>query len=203
MSDVKLADIKALFNDFVFPFYEIERDMHLAQREKMDESDAEHSWALALTVMAITPVIDSSLDINLAIKYALIHDLVEIYAGDLSVYDQNPSTIAIKEEQEMAALSKITSHSKQFPDLAKLCNDYENQINNEAIYVKALDKVVNWLTSIQSYESGQKKQRGISKEIFDNAFERSRMFASKHPVTKKYIEEIYKYLTDHPEYFKK
>lgn len=201
--DSELDNLQKLLENFVFPFYSIERDMHLGFREKMDETDAEHSWALAFIVMAVTPQIDKTLDVNLAVKYALVHDLVEIYAGDLSVYDQSPATIAEKEKQEQAALHKITANSNNFPEIARLCNDYENQINDEAIFVKAMDKVVNWLTSLQSYESKHKKRRGITKNIFEDAFKRSRKLASRHPVTQKYIEEIYTYLISNPEYFKK
>lgn len=198
----ELGDLRKLFESFVFPFYSIERDIHLRFRQKMDETDAEHSWTLAFIVMAATPQIDKTLDVNLAVKYALIHDLVEIYAGDLSVYGQNPAAVVEKEKQEQAALGKIDANSKNFPEIARLCTDYENQINDEAVFVKAVDKVVNWLTSLQSYESKHRKRSGITKDMFEDAFARSRKLASKHPATKRYIEEIYTYLSRNPEYFK-
>ena len=52
------------------------------------ENDAEHSWHFAITAMLLYEYSDNSkVDILRVIKMALVHDLVEIYAGDTYAYD--------------------------------------------------------------------------------------------------------------------
>ncbi len=51
------------------------------------ENDAEHSWHLALMAMVLFEHADESVDLLKVIKMVLIHDIVEIDAGDTFIYD--------------------------------------------------------------------------------------------------------------------
>lgn len=51
------------------------------------ESDAEHSWHVAMFVLLFARDLDASLSIEKMLKLALMHDLVEIYAGDTFAFD--------------------------------------------------------------------------------------------------------------------
>ena len=51
------------------------------------ESDAEHSWHIAMFLILFKKELPKNLDFNKMLKLALIHDLVEIYAGDVSTFD--------------------------------------------------------------------------------------------------------------------
>ena len=67
------------------------------------ENDAEHSWHMALAAMILMEYSNSkSLDINKVIKMALIHDLVEIDAGDVFAYS-NINREEVKEREKKAA----------------------------------------------------------------------------------------------------
>lgn len=58
------------------------------------ENSAEHSWSLAMAGMTLAPVIDPELDILRIIQMALVHDIVEIDAGDTFCYaDQDGSEV--------------------------------------------------------------------------------------------------------------
>lgn len=53
------------------------------------ENDAEHSWTIALMAVVLCEYASSDIDITRVIKMLLLHDLVEIYAGDTYFLDNN------------------------------------------------------------------------------------------------------------------
>lgn len=106
------------------------------------ENDAEHSFSLALVAMCIAPLIDEKLDLGLISQYALVHDLVEIYAGDTSVYaDQRLKDT--KHRRERAAYDKLRGKfGDAYPWLLKTLDDYASRVNSESKFVYALDKIM-------------------------------------------------------------
>ena len=78
------------------------------------ENDAEHSWHMA--VMAIVMAEHSNKDIDLlrTLSMILVHDLVEIYAGDTYAYDTKGN--ADKKERELADFSTIKFITKSFKE---------------------------------------------------------------------------------------
>jgi putative hydrolase of HD superfamily len=59
------------------------------------ENDAEHSWHFALIALTLFEYVGyDNVDINRVIKMALLHDLVEIYAGDTFAYDASKGSVA-------------------------------------------------------------------------------------------------------------
>lgn len=69
------------------------------------ENDAEHSWHLALMVLLLAEYADEPIDVGHAIKLVIIHDMVEIYAGDSPVFD--PAAIVDQVERELAAADRL------------------------------------------------------------------------------------------------
>src|SRR5689334_13853103 len=65
------------------------------------ENDAEHSWHLALMVIVLAEYADEPIDVGHAIKLVIVHDLVEIHAGDSPVFD--PAAVVGQREREEAA----------------------------------------------------------------------------------------------------
>lgn len=133
------------------------------------ENTAEHSWHLAMAVFAFQDFAPAKLDLNKAIKLALIHDLVEIYAGDTFVY----ADLSKKKSSEEMALQRLKEllpdHLAQ--DLSELWHEHEDRSSLEAKYVSALDRFLplyanflnggySWknhnVTSSQVYERNQK-----------------------------------------------
>ena len=51
------------------------------------ENDAEHAWHMALFVMVLSEYANEDIDVLKTMKIVLIHDLIEIYAGDTYAYD--------------------------------------------------------------------------------------------------------------------
>ncbi len=105
------------------------------------ENDAEHSWHLATMAMVLEDYSDEEVDINKVIKMLLIHDLVEIYAGDTFCYDLEGNKD--KAEREKIAAEKIYGI---LPDdkgeyLKRLWEEFEERETAEAKFAAAMDRV--------------------------------------------------------------
>ena len=82
-----------------------------------------------------------ALDVSKVIKYALVHDLVEAYAGDVYIYDNDPSKKADKHKKEKEAAERIQKEFAEFYELHELIAAYEARNDAESKFVYALDKV--------------------------------------------------------------
>ena len=103
------------------------------------ENDAEHSWHLALMAMFLQEYANEEVDILHVIKLVLIHDLVEIDAGDTYAYD--PEANKTKREREVAAAERIFNilPADQAKELRALWEEYEAEETPEAKFGLALD----------------------------------------------------------------
>lgn len=116
----------------------IKRAIYNSNGEK--ESDAEHCWHLGMMVMVFSPMFPQ-LDQSKMFKLALVHDLVEIYAGDTVLFDTKAEQN--KHERELAAFHKICSMMEQsdMKEYSELFEDYEWLKSDEARFVYELDKL--------------------------------------------------------------
>lgn len=106
------------------------------------ESDAEHIWHLLMYVWVFSYYHDKPLDLVRVFKLALIHDLPEMYAGD--VYANAPEEERLsKKEGEAEAFRKITRGLPDSirKDLEASFNEYEERQTEEAKFVWAFDKI--------------------------------------------------------------
>ncbi len=102
------------------------------------ENTAEHSWHLAMTVMVFEKMSPVKLDINKAVKMALLHDIVEIDAGDVIIYGDQSS----KKEKEALARERIFGLLPDLiaEDFKAIWNEFEEGQSAEAKYVSAIDR---------------------------------------------------------------
>jgi len=115
------------------------------------ENDAEHSWHFAL--MAMTLVEHCALDgvnIDRVIKMAIIHDLVEVYAGDTPAYDLAANSG--KEAREKEAADKLFAllPEKQAREYRCLWEEFDAMETPDAIYATAVDKFQSFYLIHQS-----------------------------------------------------
>lgn len=129
------------FIQFTNAFRKIERAIRVPGLERY-ENDAEHSYQLALTAWYVIATEKLSLDVSKVIAYALVHDLVETYAGDVPLHGRTEETIRMKKENEHAALERIRTEFSEFPDLTSCIEAYEGRTDEEAKFVYALDKLI-------------------------------------------------------------
>ncbi|KRB73854.1 phosphohydrolase [Nocardioides sp. Root190] len=113
------------------------------------ENDAEHSWHLALMVTLLAEYADEPIDVGHAIKLVIIHDLVEIYAGDSPVFD--PAAVVGQQEREEAAADRLFTllPHDQAGWVRALWDEFEAAATPEARFCKAMDRLepmlLNWL----------------------------------------------------------
>ncbi|MDF1703138.1 MAG: HD domain-containing protein [Aeromicrobium sp.] len=113
------------------------------------ENDAEHSWHLALMVMLLAEHADEPIDVGHATQLVVIHDLVEIYAGDSPVFDA--AARAGQQEREESAAERLFPllPEDQAARLRGLWDEFEAGVTPEARFCKAMDRLepmlLNWL----------------------------------------------------------
>lgn len=111
-----------------------------------NENSAEHSWHLAVALIALKEFIPESVDIDHAIKMALMHDICEIGAGDLSVYDPERADQTRSEEEYLAFFA--LRYGNFGNSAAALWQEYENQQTPESKWVKVVDRLLPFLLNI-------------------------------------------------------
>jgi putative hydrolase of HD superfamily len=114
----------------------------LTTRSRRFENSAEHSWHLGLMVMLLEEHRNGSkIDLLRVLKIVLIHDLVEIDAGDTFCYDQTGN--ASKAEREQRAADRIFAllPADQAQELRSLWNEFEAGLTDEAKFAHGVDRL--------------------------------------------------------------
>lgn len=107
--------------------------------EDRKENDAEHSWHISLMAVILCEYSNENIDLLKVIKMLLIHDLVEIYAGDTFCYDEKANSD--KEERELAAADKIYGmlEKSKGEELRRLWDEFEEGNTSEAKFAASMD----------------------------------------------------------------
>ncbi len=129
------------FIEFLNRFQAIERNVKVNGRKAM-ENDAEHSYQLAMICWQLADTKKLKLNKEKLLKYALVHDLVEVYAGDTDPHKSSKKHIHSKNEREMAAMKKIQNNFTAFKSLNQAIKDYEDRKDKESRFVYIVDKIL-------------------------------------------------------------
>lgn len=127
------------FTNFINEFRDIERAILLKDSDQL-ENDVKHSYQLAMLGLYMASALKLPLNIDKVIRLSLVHDLVEVYAGDTYVHD--PDRRATQAQREAEALVKLEEEFTDFPEMIEAIKEYETRSSEEANFVFALDKVV-------------------------------------------------------------
>ena len=113
------------------------------------ENSAEHSWHLALMALALAEHAPAGTDIGKVIAMLLVHDLVEIDAGDLSVHAP-PEAQAHQHAAELAAADRIFAllPAGQDTALRQVWDEFEERGSTEARFARALDRLQPMLLDV-------------------------------------------------------
>lgn len=120
------------------------------------ENSAEHSWHLAMMAIVLKDYAPGSINILRVIKMLLVHDLVEIYAGDTFCYDEAANQD--KADRETAAATKLFSllPEPQGRELQELWQEFEAVQTIESQFANALDRLQpflqNWQTEGKTWQ---------------------------------------------------
>ena len=127
------------------------------------ENSGEHSWHVALMAVLMQEHANAPIDIARVMKMLLIHDVVEIDAGDTFVYDVAASKE--QEEKELRAAERLFGMlpSDQGEELFSLWKEFEAAQSDDAKYAKALDRLIPML--LNYHNDGQSwKEHGVTRE---------------------------------------
>ena len=126
------------------------------------ENSAEHSWHLALMAALLTEHAGAAVDVTRTMKMVLVHDVVEIDAGDAFCYDAAANVG--KEERERMAAERIFGllPAEQAAELHALWEEFEAGETADARFAVALDRLQPLLQNIHS-GGGSWRAHGIAR----------------------------------------
>jgi putative hydrolase of HD superfamily len=145
--------------------------------QSREENTAEHSWHIAMAVFLFSEYAqDQKLDLCRVVKMLLVHDLVEIDAGDTYCYDhQNRQHQSKKEEEAAERIFKILPPD-QSRSFRALWDEFENRDTSESKYANALDRfqafLQNYFTRGQIWLKNNIKRHQVMdrmQPVFDGA----------------------------------
>lgn len=142
----------------------ITRQTYLSDASRK-ENDAEHSWHLALMAFVLADYSNEKIDVLKTMKMVLLHDVIEIDAGDTYAYDTEGNKT--KRERELKAADRIFGllPQKQQDEYRGLWDEFEEMETAEAKFANMLDKVqpllLNDASGGKSWEEHQVKKTQV------------------------------------------
>lgn len=158
---------------------EIDKLKYIQRKTKLfnsdrHENDAEHSWHLAMMVLVLAEYSNEPIDVLKVLKMVLIHDIVEIDAGDTFLYDTTKNHV--NTDEEFIAAQRIFGilSPKQAQEYIDIWLEFEEGKSNEAKFAKTMDRLQpilqnrsnqggTWTEYNVSYETVFEKIKGMQK----------------------------------------
>ena len=151
------------------------------------ENDAEHSWHLAVMAMLLAEhAAGDGIDVPRVMKMVLVHDLVEIDAGDTFCYDEAGN--ATKAAREQAAADRLFAllPADQGAEIRSLWEEFEARATPEARFAAALDRLQPLLHNLHT-EGRAWREHGVTAEM---VIARNRHIADGAPALWALVERL-------------
>lgn len=161
-----------LLNQIAF-IKEIDKLKYIQRKTKLFnsdrcENDAEHSWHLALMAIVLAEHTNEPIDILKVVKMVLIHDVVEIDAGDIFMYDTAKNHSNTDEERIAANRIFGLLPEKQAQEFISIWEEFEAGQTSEAKFAKSMDRLEPLLQNT-SNNGGTWKEFGVK---YDKVYEK-------------------------------
>ena len=158
-------DMQRMAQQFAF-ILEIDKEKNILRTTlKSDgvsrENDAEHAWHMAIMTLLLAEHAEEPIDVLRTISMLLIHDLVEIDAGDTYAYDEAGK--ATQRERELAAADRVFSMlpPDQGEKMRILWDEFEAGETPEARFAAAMDRIQPMM--LNAATDGKKwKENGVT-----------------------------------------
>ncbi len=150
------------------------------------ENSAEHSWHVSLLVMTFAEDAPSKLDVLKVLKMILLHDIVEIDAGDAFLFDTKAREAAVKKEKEAAKriFGLLPTHLEvEFYDIWM---EFEESQTKEAKFAKAMDAAIPVLQNINNNGQSWIENDVSLEQVLNN---KRKVIEKEHPLLWEYIKE--------------
>lgn len=162
MAEERLMEIIS-FLETIDKLKSIHRATYLTDNSR-NEDDAAHTWHMCMYAIMLHKELDVEVDITHTLELILVHDLVEIYAGDTFAYGTEGQDD--KKEREEAAAQKLFSQLPQdlYGKLYGLWQEFEDASSPEARYARSLDRLQAFAQNV--FTGGRLwRERDISEEM--------------------------------------
>jgi len=200
-SHQEVLEALLLFNEFLMRFSSIKREIWVPNIEGR-ERNGEHSYQLAMVAWFLNQTLALNLDLFRLIRYALVHDLHEVHAGDSPAFTKGAkrtkSAKAKKLLSEELAKDRLRKEwTKHFPDLIEAMDSYHAGEDEESRFIYALEKLIAVINVYQDDGRAWKKLR-LSLEVLDS-YKSHRV--KRHDSVKALYEEMLVLLKAKPHLF--
>ncbi len=164
------------------------RQTHLSEHGR-NENDAEHAWHMAIMAYLLREYANEEVDVAKVMLMCLIHDIVEIDAGDTYAYDTE--RIATQKVREDAAKERIFSllPDDQKAEMISLFDEFEEYQSPEAKFAHAMDNLQPLILN-NSNGGGDWKEHAVTSETIYSRQTKTRLGSEKlFEVTDQIIQE--------------
>lgn len=164
------------------------RQTHLSGHGRR-ENDAEHAWHMAIMAYLLREYSNEPVDIAKVMIMCLIHDVVEIDAGDTYAYDAEG--LKTQKAREEAAKERIYSllPDDQKQDLQALFDEFEERKTPEARFARALDNLQPLLLNNSNDGGDWREHQVMAEQVYGRQRRTAEGSAKLYEVTDQLIQE--------------
>ena len=170
---------------------EIDKLKYIQRKTKLfnsdrHENDAEHSWHLAIMAVVLAEHSNENIDVLKVIKMLLIHDIVEIDAGDTFIYDTQKNHTNTDEERLAANRIFGLLPKAQAEELIEIWEEFEAGETKEAKFAKSMDRLEPLLQNT-SNNGGTWAEFGVD---YDKVYNKKKVIKEGSEVIWDYAENL-------------
>ena len=151
-----------------------------------NENDAEHSWHLAMMAMVLAEHANEQIDLLRVMKMVLIHDIVEIDAGDIFIYDATKNHTNTEEELKAAKRIFGLLPEEQAQELIALWEEFEAGETADARFAKAMDRLEPLLQN-SSNNGGTWNEFGVN---YQKVYDKKKLIKNGSETIWEYTEKL-------------
>jgi putative hydrolase of HD superfamily len=130
------------------------------------ENDAEHSWHICMMAMVLAPHANEPIDVFKVIKMLLIHDIVEIDAGDTFLYAEHREDIFEKEKLAAERIFGLLPDDQK-NEFFELWLEFEEKKTSEALFAGSIDRLQPMLSNCLNQGTTWNENGVKRKQVFD------------------------------------
>ncbi|QRR02432.1 HD domain-containing protein [Dyadobacter sandarakinus] len=170
---------------------EVDKLKYILRKTKLinsdrNENDAEHSWHLCLMAFVLAGHANFPVDLLRVIKMLLIHDIVEIDAGDTFIYDTQKSHTNTEEERTAANRIFGLLPDEQAGELIAIWEEFEAGETHEAKFARAMDRLEPLLQNT-SNQGGTWSEFGVT---YEKVFAKKQVIRQGSETIWQYAEQL-------------
>jgi len=170
---------------------EIDKVKYIQRKTKLfdsnrHENDAEHSWHLAMMTIVLAGHSNIPIDVLKVLKMVLIHDIVEIDAGDTFIYDTTKDHSNTEEERLAACRIFGMLPKEQADEFISIWEEFESGHTDEAKFARSMDRLEPLLQNY-SNNGGTWNEFGVD---YSKVYEKKKVIKDGSDVLWSYAESL-------------